>query len=330
MLEIFKRPPFVGIIAFMSVLAVQPLGHILMIVMEKYIPEGETWLGPVFDVAPVIPEGYENFFLIENNLYWSAFWMGLVGFIIILWGIRKGTEVAGTWAGFVGATFMWTGWTEFGIHFYARFYGVKSMCKGLTEGAPNYYDFVCAENPATKPEYFLMESSIGFLVMVMVFFTLNKETRCNMFRWIQRNVFFAGKPSPGFTRNFGNIVACETFMILWFCYVWLMVIYNEDLFGETHWVTYGSFVLMLVWGLYLMQRLIRYKRVTNALRYAIPTAIIFWNALEIAGRWNWFGEYWIHPWDYPIASGLTVVAVIAFLLISLKSAVDKTKQVGET
>lgn len=322
MLKIFKQPPFVGIIAFMAVLFLQPVGHIAMILMEKLISSGKRWYSPVFDTPPVIPEGFEDFSIIDNSIYWSAFGLGLVGFIIIMWGIRKNTEIAGTWAGFMGASLLWTGWVEFSIHFHARYYGVKALCM---DGS---WAFACAENPATKPEYFLMQGSVGFLVAIGMFFLFNKETRCNAFRWVHR-VFRVkvGKPSPGLTRNFANIVAAETFLILWFFYVYLMFVYDETLFGEHHWFTYASFVGFGAWSLYLIQRLIRFKRVTIALRYAIPTAIIFWNTIEIMGRWHWFKEFWIHPLDYKLESITVTFCVVGFAIISIMSARKKENQI---
>lgn len=322
MFNIFRQPPFVGIIAFMAVLFVQPLGHIAMILMEKLIKGGNRWYSPVFDTPPAIPAGYENFSIIENSIYWSAFGLGALGLAIIIWGVRRNTEVAGTWAGFVGATLLWTGWVEFSIHFHARYFGVKALC------GPGEWAYACLEKPATKPEYFLMQGSVGFMLAVMVFFVLNKETRCNAFRWMHRNMGLkVGKPSPGLTRNFANIVAVETLMILWFFYVYLMFLYDETLFGEHHWFTYFSFVAYGAWSLYLVQRLIRFKRVTVALRYAIPTAIIFWNTIEIMGRWNWFKEFWVHPEEYKVASAIVVLGVVAFAVISIKSARNKTKQI---
>jgi len=322
MFRIFSKPPLVGVIAFMAVLAVQPLGHIIMILMEKLLVGGKTWYSPIFDTPPVIPEGFENFSILENNIYWSAFGMGLVGLAIIYWGVRRNTEIAGTWAGFVGSTLLWTGWVEFSIHFHSRYYGVKALC------APGEWAYACAENPATKPEYFLMQGSVGFMIMIMVFFVFNKESRCNMFRWMHRNFKMkVGAPSRGLTRNFANIVAIETLTILWFFYVFLMFIYDETIFGEHHWFTYACFVGFGAWSLYLMQRLIRYKRVTSALRYAIPTAIIFWNTIEIMGRWDWFKEFWIHPLEYKLEAALVFVAVVVFLVISVQSARDKDKQI---
>lgn len=324
-MKIFARPPFVGIIAFMAVLVVQPLGHIVMIILENVfdVKEHGGWYNlDVHGTEPTIPADYFDAAMIFPNLYWSAFAMGLAGLIIIVWGMKRGTEVAGTWAGFVGGTLVWTGWVEFSLHFHARYFGTKAMC------APGLYSYACMENPATKPEYLWMQGSVGFLLSIGLFFAFNKETRCNAFRWMHRHLKIpVGKPTRGLTRNFANIVAAETIGILWFFYVYLMFIYDETFFGEHHWFTYFSCAGFFVWSLYLIQRLIRYKRVTSALRYAIPTVIIFWNSLEILGRWDLFEEFWIHPDKYRIQAALTFIAFVAFAVISIRSALDKSRQI---
>lgn len=322
MLAFLKRPPFVGVIAFMAVLAIQPLGHIVMILMEQVLPEGDRWVSPFFSAAPDVPHGHVEYYEIENGLYQSAFALGLSGLLVIFWGVRRNTEIAGTWAGFLGGSLLWTGWVEFSLHFYARLLAVPTLCSA------GNWAHTCAEYPATKPEYFLMQASVGFLVAMMVFFVLNKESRCNAFRWMHRNLGMkVGEPTRGLKRNFATIVAIETITILWFFHVFLMFLYDETVFGEEHWFTHASFAGFLLWSLYLMSRLIRYKRVTSALRYAIPTAIIFWNAIEIMGRWDWFHEFWIHPLDFKWQAATTLVALIVFVYISVKTALDRSWQI---
>ncbi len=319
------KPPFVGLIAFMAVFLVQPIGHITMILMEKIFTHGTQWYTEFMNKPPAIPDGYENFALMDSSIYWSAFLVGLVGLIIIVWGVRRNTEVAGTWAGFAGASLLWTGWVEFSLHYHARRFGVKALCSDGT------YAYACAENPATKPEYFLMQGSVGFMLAILLFFFLNKETRCNMFRWFQKKLHIkVGKPTRGYTRNFANITAIETITILWFFYVYLMFLYDEQIIGENHWFTKFNFIAIGIWSLYLIQRLLRFKRVTSALRYAIPTAIIFWNTVEIAGRWDWFKEYWIHPLEHPVEVILTVLLLAGFVIVGILQALDRNKQIDQT
>lgn len=323
----FAKPPMVGIIAFMAVFIVQPIGHIIMLVMEAVLVHGDMWYSKFSDfkdTPPVFPEGFHDYAGIDNIIYLPAFIMGVVGIVIVMWGVRRDTEIAGTWAGFIGSTLLWTGWIEFSLHFHARYFAVKSLCDDGTIA------FACAEKPATKPEYFLMQGSVGFLLAITFYFMLNKETRCNMFRWMHKHMRIrVGKPSRGLTRNFANNVAIENITILWFFYVYLMFLYDETFFGEHHWFTYFSFVAILVWSLYLIQRLIRFKRVTSALRYAIPTAIIAYNLVEITGRWGWLDDYWSRPMEFPVASALTVLSLGVFAVISIKTATNKTKQIDQ-
>ena len=316
----FANPPWVGLIAFLCVFVVQMLGHIVMIVMEKlpFMRKHDYWYSQFNQTPNQMPAGAENFAGLESVIYLPAIVMGIVGLIIILWGVAKNTEIAGSWAGFVGASLMWTGWVEFSLHFHARYFGVKALCED------GQYAYACADGAATKPEYFLMQGSVGFLLVAMLYFTRNKESRCNMFRWMHKHLRIkVGKPSRSLTRNFANIVAIETFMILWFFYVFLMILYDPVFFGEQHWFTYVCFVGFGLWSLYLIQRLLRFKRMPSALRYAIPTAIITYNMVEIGGRWSWYKEFWVHPFEYPIAAVLVGIATVAFAVISIKAATNK-------
>jgi len=318
-----QSPPLVGVIAFLSVLAVQPLGHIVMILMEQLIGEGEGWYSPIFALPPVIPPGEENLARIEPGLYLAAFGMGLVGAGIVFWGVRRNTEVAGTWAGFIGANLLWTGWVEFSLHYFARVFAVRALC------ADGSWAYSCAGSAATKPEYFLMQGSVGLLLAVVLYFALNGESRCHFFCWLHRRLHMGvGKPtSSGLQRNFANIVAVETIVLLWFFYVFLMFLYDETLFGERHWFTYLSFAGLAAWSLFLIQRLLRFRRVSSALRYAIPTAIVFWSAVEVMGRWNWFQEFWTHPLDFRFEALALAVCTAGFFLVSIRAALDRQKQI---
>lgn len=54
-----------------------------------------------------------------------------------------------------------------------------------------------------------------------------------------------------------------------------------------------------------------------AVRYAIPTVIIFWNAIEILGRWNFFEEVWIEPEKYIFE---TIMIIGGFIIAGIISA----------
>jgi hypothetical protein len=72
-----------------------------------------------------------------------------------------------------------------------------------------------------------------------------------------------------------------------------------------------------VWAIYLLNRLVKFWKVTTAIRYGIPTAIIAWNSVELIGRWNMFEEIWIHPEKYYLEMSLVLAAVVLVTAVSM-------------
>ena len=281
--SLFGRPPFPGLMAFILVFVVQALGHTVMIVMEN-------WFG-------------------EEYVYHSAFLLGAVGAVLLYLGMKHPSEVVGTWMGFWAGTLLWTGWVEFSFVWSANYLNVPDLMDPRVPG-----------EIATKAEYLVMMSSIGVLMATLAYFMLNRETKCNLFVWIQRNLKLrTGKPSRGYQRNFAAITALETIYVVWFFYVALLFIYDENILGDHHPVTYGLFFLNTVWAIYLLQRLVRFWKVTTAVRYGIPTAIIAWNSVELAGRWHLFTEFWERPQDFGLEMSLVAAAVIVAALLIVKT-----------
>ena len=275
------RPPFIGLLAFVIVFVVQGLGHTLMVGMEA-----------IFG---------------EEYVLQSAFALGLIGAILLFVGMRHEGEVAGTWYGFWAGTLMWGGWVEFAFVWNANMLGV-----------PDLMDTHAPGEIATKAEYLVMMSSIGVCFAVLVPLMLNRETKCNMFVWMQRNLGMrTGRPSRGYERNFAYITALETMLVTWVCYLVLLFIYDENILGDRHPVTYGIFFLNTIWAFYLLSRLVQMWKVTTAIRYSIPTAIIAYSSYEIAGRWNLFTDIWVHPERFGPVLGLVAgaLAVAAFLAV---------------
>lgn len=293
MKQVLYRPPFIGLLAFVIVFVVQALGHTVMIAMEN-----------IFG---------------EEYIYQSAFFLGAVGAVLLWIGMRHPGEVAGTWYGFWAGTLLWTGWVEFAFVWNANMLNVPDLMDAHKAGAI-----------ATKAEYLVMMSSVGVILATMAPLLLNKETKCNMFIWFQRRLHLrTGKPSRGYERNFAFITCLETIYVIWFCYLVLLFIYDENILGDRHPVTYAILFGNTVWAVYLFQRLVQMWRVTTAIRYGIPTAVIAWNSVEITGRWNLFTEFWEHPVEYGFEMGLVAaaVAVAAFLAVKTpahqKAALDQ-------
>lgn len=274
--NLFYQPPFIGLLAFFIVFLVQALGHTVMILMEN-----------------VFGEAY---------VFQSATALGLVGAVLLFIGMKHPKEVTGTWLGFFAGTLLWTGWVEFAFVWNASWLSV-----------PDQMD---SGEIVTKAEYLVMMSSLGIMMATLAYFTLNKETKCNFFHWIQRRMHLStGKPTPGYPRNFAAITALETIYVIWFFYLALLFIY--EFLGDTHPVTYVLFFANTVWALYLLNRLVKFWKVTTAIRYGIPTAIIAWNSVELIGRWNMFEEIWIHPEKYYLEMSLVLTAVVLVTTVSM-------------
>jgi hypothetical protein len=270
------RPPYIGLMAFLIVFVVQALGHTVMIMME------EIWPGP----------GY---------VFESAFALGALGAFLLWLGMRNPNEVSATWYGFWAGTFLWTGWVEFAFVWSGEDLGVADLMDPFKPGVI-----------ATKAEYLVMMSSIGVLGSTLVYFLFNKETKCNFFIWFQRHLKLkTGKPNPQHERNFAAITALETVYVIWFFYLLLLFLYHKDFAGDRHPVTYAVFFLNVIWAVYLFRRLMLFWRVTTAIRYGIPTAIIAWNAVELGGRWHWFTEFWEHPQDYAWQLSALAIGIVA-------------------
>lgn len=190
-------------------------------------------------------------------------------------------------------------------------------------------DPLMAGEIATKAEYLVMMSSLGILGSTLAYFLLNKETKCNMFIWFQRNLKLkTGKPNPNHERNFAAITALETIYVIWFCYLLLLFIYDENILGDRHPVTYGIFFFNVIWAVYLFLRLMKFWRVTTAIRYGIPTAIIAWNAVEIAGRWHLYTEFWEKPQEFWLEMSLVTVGVVIAGLLAVRTPAHKKAELS--
>jgi hypothetical protein len=165
-----------------------------------------------------------------------------------------------------------------------------------------------------------MLSSIGVLMASLMYFFYNKDTRCNLFMWLHRNLHLnPGERSSVQQRNICAIVALETIYVTWFCYIWLLLCYNPEILGTDHWFTFASMVFFAIWAAYLIQRLWWFQRMAPALRYAIPTAIIAYNINEILEKWGKMAEIWVQPQKYAMEISLALVALIVVVVLAILS-----------
>ncbi|MCO5278611.1 MAG: hypothetical protein M9911_11520 [Saprospiraceae bacterium] len=267
-----------GFFSFLLVLLLMPIGHAIMVLNEHLLMEYK---------------------------YQGAIAMGFAGIILLIWGIKKNSKpTLATILGFLGGVLVWTGWVEFSFMWIAE---------------KNNVSHLMVDNEiATKREYLVMMSSLG-LLCTFYFFYLFTRSNCTFYIWQQKYLGFREdiKTQVGFKKPFAVSTFIETIMIIWTFYVVLLLVYDEQIAGDRHIATYIVGFGSLLWSLYLISKLVRIQSFDYAIRYAVPTVIIFWNFVEILGRWDLFKEIWVHPMEYKweVSAFFIILAIILYIFI---------------
>lgn len=263
----------IGILSFLFVLFVIPLGHALMVLAENVFPEYKML---------------------------SAGILGFMGIIMLIQGMKSGIRpIAATIWGFMGGIFTWTGWVEFSFVWIAEKLNVAPLMEN--------------GEVSTKPEYLVMMSSLG-LLGVMLFYGLLSKSNCLFYRWFQKIFRIKKFISGSYKKPLALTTFFETIMIVWSFYVLLLLVYDEEIAGTYHPATYIVGFGSLLWSLFLIRNLLSIQVPDLAVRYAIPTVVIFWNFIEVMGRWNFFTEIWIDPFGHALENLAILVIFILFLI----------------
>ena len=135
-----------AIASFLVVLLTMPLGHALMMIMEK-------------TMTPAA-------------LHYSAFFMGFAGLVIVIAGVFVKGDTKQTFFGLIGGLLFWTGWVEFLFQYYATRWGtLPEMENGEV---------------VTRPEYLILPASFGMWMMMMTLYIFSTRNGCNFINWCQR------------------------------------------------------------------------------------------------------------------------------------------------
>lgn len=267
------------IASFLLVLFAMPLGHALMILMEKFMSEGA--------------------------MHVAGFAMGFVGLILVIIGVFVKGDTRQTLWGLFGGLLFWTGWVEFLFLYYARRYGVP----------PEIENGVVV----TKPEYLIMPASFGLWMMVMTMYVFSTKNGCDLITWIQKVCFRSKRKVvvvQPMTRHTSIVTFMELNMMLWGLYLLLMFCYDKRFLGDHHPVTYLVGLVCLIGSLLMLRRQLRIASWGANIRMAIATVIVFWTPVEILGRINFFKEFWVEPEKYRLQmiAILAVFIVLGFYL----------------
>ncbi len=273
---VVKGGRLTGVLAFIIVLLFMPIGHALMVLNEH-----------VLGASKLMGAGI----------------MGSLGALLLLLGVRmNGHALRATLLGLVAGILVWTGWVEFSFVWIAEKHGVAPLMDG--------------DEVATRPEYLVMVSSLGLLGSMLLFF-LFTSTRCNLILWLQRllrtNKQMGLRPAAVVHRPLAVVTFIETVMIIWTFYLLLLLAYDPALAGDRHPFTWSVAFGSLIWSAWLIARLLRIHAFDHAVRYAVPTVVIFWNFVEVAGRWGLFKEIWVHPLEHWAENSLILLALLLFM-----------------
>jgi hypothetical protein len=207
--------------------------------------------------------------------------IGALGFGPV-WRDLKASELPATWLGFLGGALIWIGWFEYSFAHFASL----------------------------------------IVVALVLFFASNKDTGCRFFLWMHRNLGLRPDSStPGYQRQFARIAAMELVMTNWFCYIVILTLYDPRIAGQYDPITYAGAAVIAALSFYIIAFKLREQRsIAPALRYGIGSVAVFWLLCEMAAGWGWYEEVWIRPFEYPITGTMIVLAFIAGIVFTLRSA----------
>ena len=204
-------------------------------------------------------------------------------------------SILGVFAGLL----MWTGGAEYGLLIAGRLLGVSKSLR-LHYG----------QLFGVSGEYVLLKHTWGLILLVVCYLLFLETCRCPFFLWFRRRLhLMRGAIATGRIDNFAPRTAFQYITIMWADYVVLLWAYDETVFGPYSWLTYAIFFGSFATCGYLLLRLLRRPSTGSAIRYAIGTAVICWNCVEIAAKWGLFREPWLilHPVTAVVFFGATAV-----------------------
>lgn len=277
-----------SIVSFLVVLLTMPLGHALMIVMDK----------------TMTPEA----------VHYSAFFMGLAGLVIVVAGVIVRGDTKQTLCGLMGGLLFWTGWVEFLFQYYTTRWGTQPE---LENGVV-----------VTRPEYLVLPATFGMWMMVMVLYIFSTKNGCNFINWWQRVLFRSRKneiAARPMTRHTSIVTFMELNMILWASYLLLMFCYDKNFLGDRHPVTSIVAAGCLIGSIFIFKKQLRLSSWGANIRMAIATVVVFWVPVEVLGRLDFFKEIWVEPEKYTFQMVCILVAFVV-LLVTVMVAARKNRR----
>ena len=232
-----NKPPLAGIFCVLLVWCGLALGHSL-VVLQVEATGGFSLIDSVFSII-----------------------LGFSGFVLVWIGMKQ-PENQATVLGYIGGSLIWCGLFEWTWRYSSHLLKIEPV---MDDGMI-----------ILSGELLMIQATTLLVVSMLLFLGANKDTRCRMFMWFHRNFGMKpGKMTPGYKRQHARNTALETVFLIWTIY--LFAIYINDPRG-IHYASNTAIALtvgFVVWGIYLITKLLKIRGLGPALRrsssFAIPS-----------------------------------------------------------
>lgn len=278
-----KKNWWKSIASFLLVLCTMPLGHAMMIIMEKTMTPAAV--------------------------HCSAFCMGLAGLLLVIGGVFVKGDTRQTVCGLIGGLLFWTGWVEFLFQYYATRWGTQPEMEN--------------GEVVTRPEYLILPASFGMWMMVMTLYIFSTKNGCNFINWWQRMILRSHKneiAARPMTHHTSIVTFMELNMILWASYLLLMFCYDKNFLGDRHPITSIVAAGCLLGSIFIFRKQLKLSSWGANIRMAIATVIVFWVPVEVLGRLNFFHEFWVEPEKYATQIVSILVAFLVLMVYIMRAA----------
>jgi len=269
--DALKKPPVVGILAFLVILSWRPMAHTLTILMHELLS------GPARMAM--------------------SFAVGALG-VVLMWKGFKRDETTATLMGILAGSLIWTGWAEESFNGFAALLGVEPL---LWRGNPLFPPGLLMIEASVVPL---------LMVLILLGANKDTQCRMFLW-FHRTFGIYPDKRTPGYKRQFSRVTTMEYLFIVWFFYVFNIVIFDPRLLGPDHPGTMVLLGAILVWGSWLLWQLCKQCNPGPALRYAIPTVGCWWVLIESVSAMGLVTEVWVRPLEYPVIMSLCGVVCLA-------------------
>ena len=228
-----------------------------------------------------------------------------LGFVVLWIGLKR-PENQATFFGYLAGSLIWVGLFEWSWHYFGHWLALEPIMDN--------------DMAILMPGLQMIQSTSLIVIALLIFLGANKDTRCRMFMWFHRNFKLRpGRMTAGYKRQHARTTAMETVFLIWFIYICAITINDPRLIRYDSVAAMVITVGFLVWGIYLVNKLLKVRGLGAAFRYAIPTAHILWLPIEAFSRWGLYPEIWIMPTRFPVAMSFILVIFITLGTLMLRT-----------